>query len=170
MMIHSTVKSATSSQWKTAWMLLLVAFVAPAGDGVALAKFGGAEVRAALRADAEGGAGPGATKVLLEPAQQRVVVELLGGAAFLDLGESELIEQMTQRGAVEALVVTIDIEAASIDGADDILDLELFLVDLDDDGYERAAKLIPNLEGRMRRDGWNDQARELHLEKYNEAI
>jgi predicted flap endonuclease-1-like 5' DNA nuclease len=44
------------------------------------------------------------------------------------------------------------------------------LVDLDNDGYERAAKLIPSLEGRMRRDGWSDQARELHLEKYNEAI
>jgi len=41
---------------------------------------------------------------------------------------------------------------------------------LAEDDYERAAELIPNLEGRMKRDAWVDQARTLHHEKYNEAI
>ena len=44
------------------------------------------------------------------------------------------------------------------------------LLQLQSDDYDRAAELIPNLEGRMRRDAWLDQARTLHLEKYNEAI
>jgi len=44
------------------------------------------------------------------------------------------------------------------------------LLTLADDDYARAATLIPNLEGRMQRDDWMDQARNLHLEKYNEAI
>lgn len=41
---------------------------------------------------------------------------------------------------------------------------------LAEDDYKRAAELIPNLEGRMKRDAWMDQARVLHQEKYNEAI
>lgn len=44
------------------------------------------------------------------------------------------------------------------------------LLQLESDDYDRAAELIPNLEGRMHRDAWIDQARNLHLEKYNEAI
>lgn len=44
------------------------------------------------------------------------------------------------------------------------------LVALDEDDYKRAAGLIPNLEGRMERDGWSAQARTLHREKYNEEI
>jgi predicted flap endonuclease-1-like 5' DNA nuclease len=44
------------------------------------------------------------------------------------------------------------------------------LLQLESDDYDRAAELIPNLEGRMRRDAWIDQARTLHLEKYDEAI
>jgi len=45
---------------------------------------------------------------------------------------------------------------------------DLLLLEADD--YERAAELIPNLEGRMKRDDWMDQARSLHQDKYNEAI
>jgi predicted flap endonuclease-1-like 5' DNA nuclease/cell shape-determining protein MreC len=41
------------------------------------------------------------------------------------------------------------------------------LVELDSQDYDRAAELIPNLKGRMHRDGWTDQARLLHLEKYS---
>jgi len=41
---------------------------------------------------------------------------------------------------------------------------------LTSDDRERAQMLIPDFERRMRRDGWQDQARELHLDKYEEAL
>jgi len=44
------------------------------------------------------------------------------------------------------------------------------LVELEEQGYERAARLIPDLANRIQRDGWMQQARELHRHKYNEAI
>ena len=44
------------------------------------------------------------------------------------------------------------------------------LLELDEDAYQRAAEFIPNLQGRMQRDGWIEQARTLHLEKYNEEL
>jgi predicted flap endonuclease-1-like 5' DNA nuclease len=44
------------------------------------------------------------------------------------------------------------------------------LVELEEQGYERAARLIPDLVNRIQRDGWMQQARELHRHKYNEAI
>lgn len=43
------------------------------------------------------------------------------------------------------------------------------LAELDAGDYERAAELIPNLEGRMKRDNWTEQARELHEKKYCET-
>ena len=36
--------------------------------------------------------------------------------------------------------------------------------------FERAAELIPNLESRMERHKWAQQARALYREKYNESI
>ena len=36
--------------------------------------------------------------------------------------------------------------------------------------FERANLVIPNLQNRLKKDGWQDQARALHLEKYNELI
>jgi len=44
------------------------------------------------------------------------------------------------------------------------------LIALGADDYERATQLIPNLEGRMKRDNWMQQARHLHQEKYSEEI
>lgn len=44
------------------------------------------------------------------------------------------------------------------------------LIELEELGYERAAKLIPDLANRIQRDGWMQQARELHRHKYNEAL
>jgi len=44
------------------------------------------------------------------------------------------------------------------------------LASLTNDDRERAQMLIPNFERRMRRDHWQDQARELHLDKYQEAL
>jgi len=44
------------------------------------------------------------------------------------------------------------------------------LAALTSDDRERAQMLIPNFERRMRRDSWQDQARELHLDKYREAL
>ena len=44
------------------------------------------------------------------------------------------------------------------------------LLELGDEDFERAHELIPSLQSRMERDGWLDQARELHAEKYNEAL
>ena len=44
------------------------------------------------------------------------------------------------------------------------------LAKLTDDDLERAQLLIPDFERRMQRDRWQDQARELHLDKYRESI
>jgi len=44
------------------------------------------------------------------------------------------------------------------------------LASLTGDDRERAQMLIPDFERRLRRDRWQDQARELHLEKYREML
>lgn len=44
------------------------------------------------------------------------------------------------------------------------------ILELSPDDYERANLVIPNLEKRVQRDAWHDQARALHLEKYKEVI
>ncbi|MDP6436107.1 MAG: hypothetical protein QF790_06100 [Gammaproteobacteria bacterium] len=44
------------------------------------------------------------------------------------------------------------------------------ILELQPDDYERANLIIPNLEKRVKRDAWHDQARALHLEKYKEVI
>jgi len=44
------------------------------------------------------------------------------------------------------------------------------ILEMGPEDYLRAAKLIPNLEGRVNRDGWVAQARVLHQKKYAEAI
>lgn len=44
------------------------------------------------------------------------------------------------------------------------------LISLSDDDLERAQMLIPDFERRMNRDSWQDQARELHRDKYSEAL
>jgi len=44
------------------------------------------------------------------------------------------------------------------------------LAALSDDDRERAQMLIPDFDRRMRRDGWQEQARTLHLDKYREPI
>lgn len=44
------------------------------------------------------------------------------------------------------------------------------LVELEERGYERATRLIPDLANRIQRDDWMQQARDLHRHKYNEAI
>lgn len=44
------------------------------------------------------------------------------------------------------------------------------LASLTDDDCERAQMLIPDFDRRMRRDRWQDQARELHLDKYREPL
>jgi predicted flap endonuclease-1-like 5' DNA nuclease len=45
---------------------------------------------------------------------------------------------------------------------------EIMLLESED--FERANLVIPNLQNRIERDAWQDQARALHLEKYNEVI
>ena len=44
------------------------------------------------------------------------------------------------------------------------------LLELEERGYERATRLIPDLVNRIQRDNWMQQARDLHRYKYNEAI
>jgi len=44
------------------------------------------------------------------------------------------------------------------------------LVELEEKGFERATKLIPDLVNRIQRDNWMQQARDLHRHKYNEGI
>lgn len=44
------------------------------------------------------------------------------------------------------------------------------ILELGPEDLERAALVIPNLDKRMKREGWPDQARALHLDKYNEVI
>lgn len=41
---------------------------------------------------------------------------------------------------------------------------------LETNDFERANLVIPNLQSRIERDAWQDQARALHLEKYNEVL
>ena len=44
------------------------------------------------------------------------------------------------------------------------------ILEMGPEDFIRAAKLIPNLEGRAKRDSWVKQARALHEKKYDEAI
>ena len=44
------------------------------------------------------------------------------------------------------------------------------LVSLTGDDLERAHMLIPDFERRMKRDSWQDQARDLHLGKYQQPL
>ena len=44
------------------------------------------------------------------------------------------------------------------------------LTELSSEDYERAQELIPSLKSRIDRDGWVEQARQLHQEKYNESL
>jgi nucleotidyltransferase/DNA polymerase involved in DNA repair len=44
------------------------------------------------------------------------------------------------------------------------------LVDLNSGDLQRASLMIPDLAGRMKRDAWEDQARELHLIKYQNPL
>ena len=44
------------------------------------------------------------------------------------------------------------------------------LVNLNSGDLQRAALMIPDLAGRMKRDAWEDQARELHLIKYQNPL
>jgi len=43
------------------------------------------------------------------------------------------------------------------------------LLDLGPEDYERVSLVIPNVEKRMTKDGWLEQARSLHKEKYQES-
>jgi predicted flap endonuclease-1-like 5' DNA nuclease len=44
------------------------------------------------------------------------------------------------------------------------------LASLSGDDVERARMLIPNFDSRMARDNWQDQARSLHRDKYEESL
>ena len=44
------------------------------------------------------------------------------------------------------------------------------LLNLTTDDLKQASMLIPDLKGRMRRYEWVEQARSLHLDKYDEPI
>ena len=44
------------------------------------------------------------------------------------------------------------------------------LLEMTDEDYERAREVMPDLKSRMERDNWHDQARQLHEEKYSEAL
>ncbi len=44
------------------------------------------------------------------------------------------------------------------------------ILEMGPEDFIRAARLIPNLEGRFKRDSWVKQARALHEKKYAEAI
>ena len=42
------------------------------------------------------------------------------------------------------------------------------IMNLGPDDFERASDLIPNLESRVKRDNWQQQAEELHQAKYTD--